>query len=100
MTLHHSAMPPDDLEESRAIRFHFRGDKDLVACLVSWDALDQLEDGKATQRAERMARFERHRSKIEAAALRKLDHIHPGDHALRLEAADVLSAPTIYDSAS
>lgn len=94
MTLHHSAMPPDDLEESRAIRFHFRGDHDLIPCLVSWDALDRLEDGRLAHRAERMARFERHRSRIEAAALRKLERHSPADGTLTLEADDILSAPS------
>ena len=95
MTLYHSAMPPDDLEDRKAIRFHFRGDHDLIPCLVSWEALDKLEDGKPAHRAERMARFERHRSKIEAAALRKLEHHSPADGAVTLEAADVLSAPSV-----
>lgn len=95
MTLHHSAMPPDDLEESRAIRFHFRGDHDLIPCLVSWDALDRLEDGKAAHRGERMARFERHRSKIEAAALRKLEQHSVADGTVTLEADDVLAAPSV-----
>lgn len=71
--LHHSAMPPEDLPERRSVRFRFRGDHDLVDCLVSWDALDRLENHPAATRAERLARFEQHRARIEAVALSKLD---------------------------
>ncbi|MCK0208397.1 DUF1488 domain-containing protein [Starkeya koreensis] len=88
--LHHSAMPPDDLPERRSVRFHFRGDKDLVDCLVSWDALDRLENHPAATRAERLARFEQHRARIEAAALRKLD-AGSGQGELTLATEDVMS---------
>lgn len=88
--LHHSAMPPDDLLERRAVRFRFRGDHDLVDCLVSWDALDQLENRPAADRAKRLARFEQHRSRIEAAALRKLG---TGQGPVALDAEDVIKTP-------
>jgi len=91
--LHHSAMPPDDLPERRAVRFHFRGDHDLVDCLVSWDALDRLENRPAADRAERLARFEQHRSRIEAAALRKLDAAAAGQGPVALDAEDVVGTP-------
>lgn len=62
---------PDDLPERQAIRFGLRGPTDIVDCFVSWEALDKLEGGPAANRAERIARFERHRQAIEAAALAK-----------------------------
>lgn len=89
MTLQHSAKPPEDLEGSRAIRFFFRGDRDLVECLVDWDALDKLEGSKVVERSSRIAAFEQHRSKIEAVALRKLERAGNGGRTLRLSAGDV-----------
>ncbi|MCB4767833.1 DUF1488 domain-containing protein [Ancylobacter sp. Lp-2] len=71
MILDHSAKPAEDLEDVQKIRFFFRGDTDVVPCLVTWEALDRLEGGKAADRAERLERFEKHRSAIEVAARRK-----------------------------
>lgn len=95
MTLHHSAKPPEDLAESKAIRFFFRGDKDIVECLVSWRALERLDDGELTSRADRMARFEQHRPRIEAAALKKLENPARPEGPVSLDAQDVISAPAV-----
>lgn len=93
--LPHSAKPAEDLTEDRSIRFHFRGDHDLIECRVSWDALDQLEGGPAASTSDRLARFEQHRPRIEAAALRKVNEASEAAAAapLRLDAADVMRAP-------
>ncbi|GLK71451.1 DUF1488 family protein [Ancylobacter dichloromethanicus] len=93
MTLHHSAKPPEDLAESRAIRFFFRGDTDILECLVGWDALERLENAELTSRADRMARFEQHRPRIEAAALRKFERTPATDGPVTLGAQDVVSGP-------
>ncbi|MCS0502469.1 DUF1488 domain-containing protein [Ancylobacter mangrovi] len=90
MVLHHSAMPADDLPDSREIRFRLRGDKDLITCLVGWDVLDRLGDSEAASRADRLARFEEHRTGIEAAAMRKVDASGAPDGVLRLKAADII----------
>jgi len=95
MTLHHSAMPFDDLPAERSIRFRFRGDRDLVTCLVSWEALDRLEGKPAASAAERLARFEQHRMRIEAAALRRLGEEPAPKQPLRLEARDILEGPAV-----
>ncbi|MBS7543196.1 DUF1488 family protein [Ancylobacter oerskovii] len=89
MILEHSAKPAEDLEDVRKIRFFFRGDTDVVPCLVSWEALDRLEGGKAADRAERLNRFEKHRSAIEVAARRKFD---ASEREVVVEASDVLQA--------
>ncbi|MBS9476266.1 DUF1488 domain-containing protein [Ancylobacter sp. VKM B-3255] len=89
----HSAMPPDDLPESRAIRFHFRGDHDLIECWVSWEALERLEGGPADSSSDRLARFEQHRPRIEAAALRKIGRAGGAGAPLRIDAEDILNAP-------
>ncbi|MDQ0346014.1 DUF1488 family protein [Ancylobacter vacuolatus] len=93
MTLHHSAKPPEDLNDRKAIRFFFRGDKDIVECLVSWGALERLENSPLDSRADRMARFEQHRLLIEAAALRKMEKAGAGERPLTLDAQDVLAGP-------
>lgn len=67
----HSAMPAEDLTSERIVRFHLRGETDLIPVEISWEALDRLEKQPAAQRAERLARFETHRTLIEAAAIRK-----------------------------
>lgn len=95
MTLHHSAKSADDLEDRRSIRFYFRGDQDLVPCLVSWDALDRLEGSKAASRADRLARFEHHRPRIEAAALKKFEAQHPAEGTLTLDADEVMKGPAL-----
>ena len=92
MILEHSAKPAEDLQDSRSIRFFFRGDTDLVPCLVSWEALDRLESEKAASRAERLARFEKHRPAIEAAALHKFAEGNPSGAPMTVEADDVLQA--------
>ncbi|WP_018391111.1 DUF1488 family protein [Ancylobacter sp. FA202] len=93
MTLHHSAKPPEDLNDRKAIRFFFRGDEDIVECLVGWDALERLENSPLDSRADRMARFEQHRLMIEAAALRKMEKASKSERPLTLDAQDVLSGP-------
>lgn len=93
MTLHHSAKPPEDLADSKAIRFFFRGDTDIVECLVSWGALERLENSPLDSRADRMARFEQHRLVIEAAALRKMEKAGADAGPLTLDAQDVLAGP-------
>lgn len=89
MILEHSAKPAEDLEDVQKIRFFFRGDTDIVSCLVSWDALDRLEGGKAADRAERLERFEKHRSAIDVAARRKY---RESGGEVTLEADEVLKA--------
>lgn len=93
MPLKHSAMAPDDLTESRSIRFHMRGDEDLVECLISWDALAVLEGEPGASTATRLAHFEMHRPRIEAAVLAKYD----GDdsHSITLDADDMRSGPDL-----
>lgn len=91
METSHSAKPAEDLEDISSIRFFLRGDKDLVECLISWQVLDRLENGKAAARPERLARFEIHRSAIENAARKKLATGHDPDTPLVVEAGDVLA---------
>lgn len=63
---------PDDMLSRHAVRFGLRGPQRIVDCFVDWDALDRLEGGEpAVNRPDRLARFERHRPTIEAAALAK-----------------------------
>ena len=72
MTDRQTGRGPDDVMQRQAVRFGLRGPKDIVDCFVSWRALDSLEGGEpAVNRADRLARFERHRPTIEAAALKK-----------------------------
>lgn len=93
----HSAMPPDDMPEARAIRFHLRGDHDLIECEVSWAALEALEGSPADSAADRLARFAQHRMGIEAAALRKMNDGSDSSRAapLRIDVDDVLNAPSV-----
>jgi len=93
MTLHHSAMAPDDLADRRSVRFHMRGDEDLVACFVSWDALSALENGPAATTAERLQRFETHRPRIEAAVMRKYNR--GAKNEITLDASDVRDGPDV-----
>lgn len=95
MTLHHSAKPPEDLTDRQAIRFFFRGDDDIVECLVSWDALERLENSPPDNRADRLARFEQHRLLIEAAALRKMEKASITERPLTLDAQDVMAGPVV-----
>ncbi|MFD2030728.1 DUF1488 family protein [Ancylobacter dichloromethanicus] len=71
----------------------FRGDTDILECLVGWDALERLENAELTSRADRMARFEQHRPRIEAAALRKFERTPATDGPVTLGAQDVVSGP-------
>ncbi len=93
----HSAKPPEDLVEDRSIRFHFRGDHDLIECRVSWEVLDRLEGSPAASPSDRLARFEQHRALIEAAALRKMNEGSDAAAAapLRLDAGDVGDGPAV-----
>lgn len=93
MTLHHSAKPAEDVTDRKAIRFFFRGDADIVECLVGWSVLERLENSPMASRADRLARFEQHRTRIEAAALRKMEQA--GERPLTLDAQDVLSGPAV-----
>lgn len=90
MPLDHSAMPPDDLADSRKVRFRMRGEDALVDCYVGWDALDALEGAPAISRADRLQRFETHRVRIEAAIVRKHEAGAKGD--ITLDASDVLGS--------
>lgn len=94
MPAHHSAKPPEDLADARAIRFFLRGDDDLIECQVSWEALDRLERDHGAGRADRLARFEQHRPRIEAAALRKLG-TKGADRPVYLDAEEVMAAPAV-----
>jgi len=93
MPLHHSAMAPDDLADRRSVRFHMRGPDDLVECFISWDALAVLEGEPGASTATRLAHFEMHRPRIEAAVLAKYD----GDdsHSITLDAADIRGGPDL-----
>lgn len=96
MSLDHSAKPPEDLEERKAVRFFFRGEEDLIECFVSWDALDALEGSPAASRADRLQRFERHRTRIESAAAAKFDDQRgaPGG-VISLGTSEVMSAAAV-----
>ncbi|WP_371346295.1 DUF1488 family protein [Ancylobacter sp. IITR112] len=93
MTLHHSAKPPEDLTDRKVVRFFFRGDDDIVECLVSWEALERLENAPLASRADRLARFEQHRARIEAAALRKMKQT--SERPFALGAQEVLDGPAL-----
>jgi len=93
MPLDHSAMPPDDLADSRDVRFRMRGEDALVDCFVSWDALDALEGSPAASRADRLQRFETHRLLIEAAVVRKYEGGEEGP--IRIGASDVLGSSDV-----
>lgn len=94
MTLHHSAKPAEDITEQKMIRFFFRGDDDIVECLVGWDALERLENSPLASRADRLARFEQHRPRIEAAALRRMGEAG-SPRPLTLDAKDVMEGPAL-----
>ncbi|MDQ0301496.1 DUF1488 family protein [Ancylobacter polymorphus] len=94
MTLHHSAKPAEDITEQKVIRFFFRGDDDIVECLVGWDALERLENSPLASRADRLARFEQHRLRIEAAALRRMGEAG-SPRPLTLDAKDVMEGPAL-----
>ncbi|WP_428030223.1 DUF1488 family protein [Ancylobacter sp.] len=95
MTLHHSAKPPEDLADRKAIRFFFRGDKDIVECLVSYEALERLENAELVSRSDRLARFEQHRPRIEAAALHKIESGGTTEGPISLDAQDVVSGSAV-----
>ena len=78
---------PDDMPDRHAVRFGLRGKQDIIDCYVTWEALDQLEEGRAVSRNDRLNRFELHRPVIEAAALAKLGE---SDETITLDADDVL----------
>lgn len=94
MTLHHSAKPAEDITEQKVIRFFFRGDDDIIECLVGWDALERLENSPLVGRADRLARFEQHRPRIEAAAMRKMGEAG-SPRPLTLGAGDVIDGPAL-----
>lgn len=77
---------PDDIPDRQAIRFGLRGEREIVDCFVSWEALDRLEVGPAANRAERLERFEKHRPVIEAAVLAKCGK---GDQSVTIEPGDL-----------
>ncbi|MBS7537439.1 DUF1488 family protein [Ancylobacter lacus] len=90
MSDHHAGRGPDDMLQRRAVRFGVRGPQDIIDCFVSWDALDQLEGGgPAVNTSDRLARFERHRPAIEAAAMAKCRVTDAQPEAILLEASDV-----------
>lgn len=89
----HSAMPPEDRADREVVLFHLRGDHDLIACEVTWAALDRLEGRASDSAADRLGRFEQHRARIESAALGKIADHPQGQAPLRLEAEDILNAP-------
>ena len=94
MTLHHSAKPAEDITEQKVVRFFFRGDDDIVECLVGWDALERLENSPLASRADRLARFEQHRPRIEAAALRRMGEAG-SPRPLTLDAKAVMEGPAL-----
>ncbi|MCK0197761.1 DUF1488 domain-containing protein [Ancylobacter sp. 6x-1] len=90
MQEHFAGRGPDDVLQRRAVRFGVRGPLDIIDCFVSWEALERLEgSGPAVNTPDRLARFERHRPAIEAAAMAKCKVEEEQPDAITLEADDV-----------